>query len=256
MVRLGAVADDPILKRGAVALVTGASAGIGAAIAEVLVARGCRVICAARRQDGLEALAGRLGPGCHPLALDVTDAAAVAGLIGRLPAELRGIDILVNNAGSDVGGRRPFVDGDVEDWAATIETNVIGLIRVSHAVIAGMAARGRGHVVNLGSVAGLGPYPECNVYTASKYAVHGFSNNLRMDFAGSGVRVTEVLPGTARTEFASTRLRGDEAGAAAFYDGFGTPLTAEDVARCVVFALEQPANVVVSQLVVVPSSQY
>ena len=250
------MSDEPILGPGAVALVTGASAGIGAAVAEALVARGCRVICAARRRDRLDALAGRLGPDCHPLVLDVADAAAVAGLIGRLPVELRAIDILVNNAGHDIGGRRPFVEGDVEDWAAIIETNVIGLIRVSHAVIAGMAARGRGHVVNLGSIAGLDPFPECNVYTASKHAVHGFSNNLRMDFAGSGIRVTEVLPGTARTEFAGTRMRGDDAGAAAFYDGFGSPLSAEDVARCVVFALEQPANVVVSRLVVVPTSQY
>ena len=250
------MAQDGILKPGAVALVTGASAGIGTAIAEALVARDCRVICAARRRDRLEALAGRLGDDCHPLALDVGDASAVAGLVAGLPEAFREIDILVNNAGHDVGGRQPFADGDIEDWAAIIETNVTGLIRVSHAVIPGMVARGRGHIVNLGSISGLGPAPECSVYTASKHAVHGFSRNLRMDFAGSGIRVTEIMPGTVRTEFGRVRWGGDEARAEAFYDGFETVLAPEDIARCVVFALEQPANMIVAELVVVPTSQH
>ncbi len=251
-----AVAARPVLRPGAPALVTGASAGIGEAVAEALVERGCRVVCAARRLDRLEALARRLGSRCHPLALDVTDAAATAGLIERLPPELREIDILVNNAGHDIGGRRRFDQGDADDWARIIETNVSGMIRVAHAVIPGMVARGRGHVVNLGSIAGLNANPGGTAYNASKFAVHGFSGALRADFAGSGVRVTEILPGTARTEFASTRLHGDAAGGDAFYDGFDTVLTAADVARCVVFALEQPAHVVVSQLVVVPTSQW
>ncbi|MFQ5958606.1 MAG: SDR family oxidoreductase [Alphaproteobacteria bacterium] len=288
------MAESPVLRPGALALVTGASAGIGAAIAEALVERDCRVVCAARRRDRLEALARRLGSNCHPLELDVTDADASAGLIERLPAELREIDILVNNAGHDIGGRRRFDLGQAENWASIIETNVIGLIRVSqavipgmvargrrrfdeggadawariietnvtgmirvaHAVIPGMVARGRGHVVNLGSIAGLNVYPGGAAYNASKFAVHGFTGALRADYALSGVRVTEILPGTARTEFASTRLHGDEAKAKAFYDSFDTVLTAADVARCVVFALEQPAHVVVSQLVVVPTSQW
>ena len=248
--------DDPILKPGAVALVTGASAGFGAAIAEALIAKGCRVICAARRGGRLEALAARLGPNCHPLVLDVTDSHATAALCENLPEGLREIDILINNAGHDVGGRRRFEDGAIADWAAIIDTNVTGLMRVCHGVTPGMAARGRGHIINLGSISGIGAYPEGSVYAASKHAVHGFSNSLRLDFAGSGIRVTEILPGTARTEFGAARWRGDDARADSFYDGFETLLAAEDVAACVVFALEQPPHVVIAQLVVVPTSQW
>ena len=248
--------DGAILKPGAVALVTGASAGIGAAIAETLIAKGCRVICTARRGDRLEALATRLGPDCHPLVLDVTDSEGCAKLCERLPVNLREIDILINNAGHDVGGRKRFEDGAIEDWAAIIETNVTGLMRVSHGVAPGMAARGRGHIINLGSISGIGAYPEGSVYSASKHAVHGFSNSLRLDFAGSGIRVTEILPGTARTEFGRSRWRGDDARAEGFYDSFETLLSADDVAACVVFALEQPPHVVIAQLVVVPTSQW
>ncbi len=250
------MADEPILRPGAVALVTGASAGFGVAIAEALVEKGCRVVCAARRVGRLKRLAERLGPDCHPFALDVTDAKATANLCERLPSELREIDVLVNNAGHDVGGRKRFDLGDAEEWARIIETNVTGMIRVSHAVLPGMVARGRGHVVNLGSISGLAPYPEGSIYGASKYAVHGLTNNLRMDYAGTGIRVTEILPGTARTEFAQTRFHGDAAKADAYYGDLGTLLTADDVARCVVFALEQPAHVVVAELVVVPTSQW
>ena len=250
------MADEPILQSGAVALVTGASAGIGAAIAEALIAKGCRVICAARRGERLEALAARLGPNCHPLVLDVTDSQATAALCENLPEGLREIDILINNAGHDVGGRRRFEDGAIADWAAIIETNVTGLMRVCHGVAPGMAARGRGHIINLGSISGIGAYPEGSVYSASKHAVHGFSNSLRLDFAGSGIRVTEILPGTARTEFGAARWRGDDARADGFYDSFETLLAAEDVAACVVFALEQPPHVVIAQLVVVPTSQW
>lgn len=174
----------------------------------------------------------------------------------NLPDELREIDILINNAGHDVGGRRRFENGAIEDWAAIIDTNVTGMMRVSHAVIPGMASRGRGHIINMGSIAGVKANPEGSVYSASKHAVHGFSNSLRLDFAGSGIRVTEILPGVARTDFGSARWRGDLAQAKAFYDSFESVLTAEDVAGCVVFALEQPPHVVIAQLVVVPSSQW
>jgi len=239
-----------------VALVTGASAGFGVAIAEALVAKGCRVICAARRLEKLEEMAARLGPNCHPLLLDINDPEATANICDNLPEDLREIDILINNAGHDIGGRKRFEDGAIEDWAAIIETNVTGLMRVSHGVLPGMTARGRGHIINLGSISGIGSYPEGSVYSASKFAVHGFSNSLRLDFAGSGIRVTEILPGTARTEFGETRWRGDKAHADAFYDSFETVLTAENVADCVVFALEQPPHVVIAQLVVVPTSQW
>ena len=250
------MADDPILRPGAVALVTGASAGIGEAVSEALAGKGCRVICAARRIDRLRALAERLGRGCHPFELDVTDPSSTAGLCERLPEELRDIDILVNNAGHDVGGRRRFDLGDAEEWADIVDTNVTGMIRVTRAVIPGMIARGRGHIVNLGSISGLRTYPGGSIYAASKFAVRALTSGLRADYAGSGIRVSEILPGTVRTEFARARLHDDETAADAFYDSYDTLLRTDDVARCVVFALEQPAHVIVSQIVVVPTSQW
>ncbi|MFQ5785393.1 MAG: SDR family oxidoreductase [Alphaproteobacteria bacterium] len=250
------MADDSLLRPGAVALVTGASAGIGEAIAETLAGRGCRVICAARRRDRLDALVARLGEGCRALRLDVTDAEATAGLIDALPEDFREIDILVNNVGHDIGGRRRFDLGAMDEWAGIIDANVTGMVRVSHAVIPGMVARGRGHVINMGSISGFKPYPGGTLYNASKFAVHGFSEALRADYADGGIRVTEIMPGTVRTDFAEIRLHGDEAGAAAFYDGYPAVLAPGDVARCVVFALDQPAGVVVSQLVVMPQGQW
>lgn len=245
----------PILRPGAVALVTGASSGFGEAIALGLADRGVRVIAAARGKERLAPLAERLGPGGHALVLDVTAGKAVDGVMDGLPAEWRAIDILVNNAGSDVGGRRRFDEGAIDDWAGTIETNVTGLLRVTRAVLPGMMARGRGHIVNLGSIVTLRPTGGLAAYAASKAAVHAFSDTLRTEVKGTGIRVTEVLPGTARTGFAAARWRGDQAEADAFYGGFKTLLTAEDVARTVLFALEQPPHVVIAELVVLPTSQ-
>ncbi len=244
----------PILREGAVALVTGASAGIGAAVAEALIARGCRVIGTARGRAALEKLGERLGPAFHAHPLDVSDGPAVARLLDDLPPALREIDILVNNAGHDAGGRRRLDLGAVEDWAAIIDTNVTGMIRMTHAVAPGMVARRRGHIVNLGSIAGLRAYPGGAIYAASKFAVRGLSDALRMDYAEHGIRVSEVLPGTARTEFALRRW-GDAARAEAFYESYPELLTAEDVARCVLFALDQPPDVTIAQIVVVPRSQ-
>ncbi|MDX1430894.1 MAG: SDR family oxidoreductase [Gammaproteobacteria bacterium] len=239
---------------GATALVTGAGSGIGESVAAMLVAAGCRVVCAGRRMARLEALAAKLGAHARALELDVDDAASVASIGERLPAGWRDIEILVNNAGHDKGGRRRFDEGSAEQWAAIIETNVTGLIRVTRAIIPGMVERDRGHVVNIGSVAGLNAYATGTIYAASKHAVHGFSESLRLDFAGTGIRVTEILPGLVRTEFALNRWQ-DEARAQQFYDDFGSCLDPQDIARAVLFALEQPPHVVVSQLVVVPSAQ-
>ena len=172
-----------------------------------------------------------------------------------LPAKWRAVDILVNNAGSDVGGRRHFGEGGIADWASTIETNVTGLMRMTHAILPGMLARGRGHIVNLGSVAGLRPMAASAAYNTSKAAVHMFSDSLRTDLKGSRLRVSEIMPGTARTGFAEARWRGDKATAERFYASFGALLTVEDVVRAVVFALEQPPHVVVAQLLLLPLSQ-
>ncbi len=145
--------------------------------------------------------------------------------------------------------------GAVEDWADIIETTVTGMIRLCHAVIPGMLERGRGHVVTLGSVAGLTTYKGGTIYNASKFAVHGLTEALRKDYADSDLRLTEILPGLTRTEFAGRRDRGDQTRGAAFYDSFPETLEAEDIARAIIYALEQPARVTVAQIVVVPSHE-
>ena len=236
-----------------IALVTGASAGIGAAICRKLVANGHRVVAAARNLQKLERLADELGSALQPLRLDVPDANAVECLAQDLPAGFDRIDILVNNAGHDTGGRRRFDEGSADQWCDIVETNVNGLIRVTRALIEGMLARGRGHIVNLGSIAGLKPYATGAAYVTSKYAVHGFSETLRLDYAGKGIRVTEIMPGLARTGFAEQRL-GDAAAAQQFYDSFDSCLTPEDVAATIAFAIRQPRHVEIAQLVVLPVS--
>ena len=249
------MAETGILKPGAVALVTGASAGIGAATARALAACGLRVICASRNQARLDELVAELGAGGHAIELDVTDPTSTESLIERLPEALRAIDILVANAGHDLGGRRRFDEGAVADWASIIETNVTGLIRTCHAIVPGMVARGRGHVVTLGSTAGLSSYKGGTIYNASKFAVHGFTEALRKDYGGSEIRVTEILPGLTRTEFAASRHRGDSTKGAAYYDSFAEILEPDDIARAIVYALEQPARVTIAQIVVMPTHE-
>jgi len=241
------------LEEGAVALVTGASSGIGAALAAQLVAKGARVVAAARRIERLDELAARLGASCLPIALDVADDASVASLAERLPAEWRGIDILVNNAGHGTGGKVPFGEGALADWLAMIETNLAGLLRVTRAVIPGMLERGGGQILNIGSVTGVRAVPNDAVYVASKHAVNGFSKALRLDYLGR-IRVIEIQPGIVRTGFAGTRWRGDEAKGAAYYDSFPVCLEAEDIAACCVFALEQPARATIAELLILPSA--
>ena len=241
------------LQPGAIALVTGASSGIGAATAERLAEQGVRVICAARRVERLRALVEPWGDKGLALPLDVNRPEAVAGLVDSLPAEWRDIDILVNNAGHDVHGRRRFVKGAIADWAAIVETNSIGLMRVTHAVLPGMLERGRGHIVNVGSSSAFNLLGDA-AYIASKAAVHGLSQAWRAETLGTGVRVTEIIAGPVRTEFAATRLDGDIAGGEAFYQQFKAVIEADDVARAIVYALQQPAYMTVTELAMMPSA--
>jgi 3-hydroxy acid dehydrogenase / malonic semialdehyde reductase len=241
------------LDQGAVALVTGASSGIGAAITEILVAKGCRVIAAARRVDRLGDLAARLGAKCHPLVLDQTDRRSVATLLERLPEAWRAVDILVNNAGHGIGGKLRFDQGSAADWVGMIDTNVSGMLRVSRAVIPGMLERGGGQIVNIGSVAGVNTLPNDAAYAASKFAVNGFSKALRLDYLGK-LRVMQVLPGLVRTEFDEVRRRGDKATAEAYYASFAERLLPEDIAACVAFAVAQPPRVNIAELLVLPSA--
>jgi 3-hydroxy acid dehydrogenase / malonic semialdehyde reductase len=236
-----------------ICLVTGASSGIGTAIAEKLIADGWKVIAAARRTERLAALRSRLGPRCHAVALDVTDPGSVSTLLSRLPEDWRGISVLINNAGHDLGGRNVFDRQEVEHMLSTIETNVAGMMRVTHAIVPILLARKDGHIVNIGSNAGIAGYAGGTAYVASKFAVNGFSKSLRLDYLGK-IRVTQILPGTAQTEFAEVRHAGDKAKAAAFYASYAGLIRAEDIANCVAFTLDQPAHVTIAELLVLASS--
>ncbi|MFT5506317.1 MAG: 3-hydroxy acid dehydrogenase/malonic semialdehyde reductase [Gammaproteobacteria bacterium] len=234
-----------------VALVTGASSGIGKAICEQLIKENIRVIAAARNIEKLNELADNLGSRLHAFELDVTDAKSVESITSRLPVDFREIDLLINNAGHDVGGRRLFDEGSADDWCHIIETNVNGLIRVTHSLVPGMLKRQRGHVINMGSIASLKPYATGTAYVTSKSAVHAFSDTLRLDYAGRGIKVTEIMPGLVKSGFASQRLGSDEAGQA-FYDSFEACLLPEDIANTVLYAINQPPQVEIAQLVVLP----
>ena len=236
-----------------VALVTGASGGIGQAICQRLGEAGHPIVATARNLAALDDLRQRFGDQLQAVDLDVTDAEAVRALPARLFPAFRDVGILVNNAGHDVGGRRSFEVGSAEQWCDIVNTNVQGVIRLTHVLVDGMLARGSGHIVNLGSIAGLKPYATGSAYVTSKYAVHGLSESLRLDYAGRGIRVTEIMPGLVRSGFAEQRL-GDAQQAKEFYDSFEQCLDPDDIARTVMFALQQPPQVEIAQLVVLPVS--
>jgi 3-hydroxy acid dehydrogenase/malonic semialdehyde reductase len=234
--------------------VTGASAGFGDAIARRFVAEGARVIAVARSGDKLEKLAGELGDAVLPVTLDVSDPEAVKTKIESLPADWREVDVLVNNAGL-AKGLEPAHKADLEDWDEMIATNVRGLAHVTRALLPGMVERGRGHVINIGSIAGTYPYPGGNVYGATKAFVHQFSLNLRSDLHGTGVRVTNVEPGmVGGTDFSKVRFDGDQAKADKVYEGT-TPLTADDVAESVYWAASQPEHVNINVIELMPVVQ-
>jgi 3-hydroxy acid dehydrogenase/malonic semialdehyde reductase len=235
-------------------LVTGASAGFGEAIARRFVRDGYRVIAAARRAERLEALRGELGEALVPFALDVTDAGATARLPGSLPEGWREVDVLVNNAGLALG-LSPAWEASIADWNTMVATNVTGVLHLTRALLPGMVARNRGHVVNLSSTAAIYPYPGGHVYGASKAFVTQFSLNLRADLVGTNVRVTDLEPGlVGGTEFSVTRFGGDTDKAANIYAGT-TPLTAEDVAEAIAWVVGLPAHVNINRLEMMPTCQ-
>ena len=237
-----------------IALVTGASSGFGAAIARRFVGEGRRVVAAARRLERLDALREELGAALLPVRLDVTDAAAVAALPGSLPEGWRGVSILINNAGLALG-IAPAQQTSLDDWERMVATNVTGLMRMTHALLPGMVARGRGHIVNLGSVAANYPYPGGNVYGATKAFVQQFSLGLKADLAGTGVRISDVQPGlVGGTEFSEVRMGGDTAKAAAVYANT-TPMTAEDVAEAVSWIVGLPPHLNVNRIELMPDVQ-
>ncbi|MGP8300884.1 SDR family oxidoreductase [Streptomyces inhibens] len=235
------------------AVVTGASSGIGAATARALAAAGYHVVLTARRKDRIEALAAEL-PHAEAYALDVTDRAAVdafAASLDRYPS----IDVLVNNAGGALGAE-PVATGDPADWRAMYEVNVLGVLHMTQALLPALTASGDGTVVVLSSTAGHGTYEGGGGYVAAKHGAHVIAETLRLELCGEPVRVIEVAPGMVKTdEFATTRFRGDAAKAAKVYEGVDQPLSAEDVADTITWAITRPAHVNIDLLVVRPRAQ-
>ena len=238
-----------------IVLVTGATAGFGAAIARRFAKEGAKVVAAARRGERLNALAQELGADkIHPLTLDIRDRLAVERAVSELPAGFAEIDVLVNNAGLALG-LEPAQRADVDDWDRMVDTNVKGLIYLTRAVLPGMVARGRGHIVNISSTAGAWPYPGGNVYGASKAFVQQFSRNLRADLFGTPVRVTDIAPGmVAGTEFAQVRFHGDRNRAEKVYEG-AAPLSSDDIADTVHWAATRPSRVNINAIEVMPVCQ-
>jgi 3-hydroxy acid dehydrogenase/malonic semialdehyde reductase len=238
-----------------IVFVTGATSGFGAAIARRFAAEGHHIIAAGRRLDRLEALRQECGADrIHPLRLDVRDRAAVDAAVAALPAELSAIDILVNNAGLALG-LEPAQRTDPDQWEQMVDTNVKGVMYVTRAVLPGMVERRRGHVINLGSIAGTYAYPGGNVYGATKAFVRQFSLGLRADLFGTPIRVTSVEPGlVGGTEFSAVRFGGDATKASKIYDG-ADALTPEDVAEAVHWVASLPARVNINAIEMMPVTQ-
>lgn len=236
-------------------LVTGASSGIGAAVARRFAKEGARLVIAARRADRLNELARSIGRASdvHALTLDVRDRAAVARAIADLPSAFADVDVLVNGAGL-AAGLEAAQDASLDDWDEMVDANCKGLMYVTRAVLPGMVARDRGHVINIGSVAGTYPYPGGNVYGATKAFVAQFSLNLRADLIGKRLRVTDIEPGMCETEFALVRFKGDAERAGAVYQGM-QPLSADDVAETVYWCASLPPHVNVNRLELMPVMQ-
>ena len=235
-------------------LITGASAGFGKALAERLVANGHRVIGCARRLDKLNSLAETLGEAFLPVVMDVSDTASIPQIIADLPADFKQIDVLVNNAGLALG-TEPAHSASLDDWMRMTDTNVKGLMAITHAVLPAMVARDSGYIINVGSIAGSWPYFGGNVYGATKAFVKQFSLNLRADLVGTQVRVTNLEPGNvAGTEFSNVRYHGDDDKAAQVYDGFKT-MTGDDIGDILLWLIESPAHINVNRLEVMPVAQ-
>src|ERR1700737_5290213 len=236
-----------------VAFVTGASSGFGAAIARRFAKHGHRVVATARRVEKLESLKKEFRELILPLALDVREKPAVEAAVSGLPADFAEISVLVNNAGLSLN-LEPAYKVPIEDWETMVDTNIKGLLYCTRLILPGMVSRGRGHVVNIGSVAAMYAYPGGNVYGATKAFVKQFSHNLRADLLGTAVRVTDIEPGLAETEFSVVRFKGDEQRAASIYKGT-KPLTAEDIADSVHWVVTRPAHVNIDTISMMPVCQ-
>lgn len=237
-----------------IALITGATSGIGEATARLLAPSHRLIICG-RRVERLTQLAEELGTetSVHQLDFDVRDQQAVAEKIASLPEAWQSIEVLVNNAGN-AHGLDPFHEASLADWDAMIDINVKGLLYVSNAITQGMVKREKGHIINIGSIAGIEVYPRGHVYCASKFAVDAITQGMRQDLNPFNIRVTEIKPGLVETEFSEVRFKGDQERASQVYKGF-EPLTANDVADTVRYAVLAPAHVTIADLTILPTAQ-
>lgn len=235
--------------------ITGATSGFGEATAILFARHGWKLIINGRRGERLRSLEERLGDKISvlPLCFDVSDKSATARALKELPAEFRNVDVLVNNAGAALGLDAAY-EADLNDWEQMIQTNILGLTYLTHALLPGMVERNSGHIVNIGSIAGSYPYPKGNVYGATKAFVAQFSRNLRSDLVHTAVRVTNIEPGLAETEFSVVRYKGDTSRAEKVYAGTN-PLKAEDVAETIYWAVSRPQHVNINSIELMPTCQ-
>jgi NADP-dependent 3-hydroxy acid dehydrogenase YdfG len=234
-----------------IAVVTGASSGIGEATARALAGAGFSVVVGARREDRVTAVAKELGG--RAFQLDVREIGSIEAFARAIEAEFHQVEVLINNAGL-AAGLAPLADGSDDDWVQMMETNVLGLLRITKALLPLLRRAPRAHIVNLGSVAGFEVYPGGIGYTASKHAVRAITKTLRLEVLGEPIRITEVMPGLVETEFSLVRFKGDRRRAADVYKGM-EPLTGADIADCILWAVTRPPNVNIDELVVRPIAQ-
>lgn len=240
-----------------IVLITGASSGIGEACARVFAQAGAKLILTARRQERLEQLADQLSKtyACelHLLALDVSDRTQVQATLKSLPAPWQEVDILINNAGLSRGLDKVH-EASIQDWEEMIDTNIKGLLYMTRSLVPGMVSRGRGHVINIGSIAGHQTYPGGSVYCATKAAVKSISEGLKQDLLGTPVRVSSVDPGMVESDFSNVRFRGDTERAKKVYQGV-TPLTPDDVADVIFFCATRSPHVNINEVILMPTAQ-
>ena len=234
------------------ALITGATAGFGLAAARKFVEGGWRVIATGRRAERLDALHAELGDAVHTACFDIRDEAAMRAALDALPERFRGIDLLVNNAGL-AQGTKPAHEALLSDWKTMIDTNITALVTLTHALLPGLVQR-KGAIINIGSVAGSYPYPGGNAYGGTKAFVKQFSLGLRSDLHGTGVRITDIEPGMAETEFTVVRTHGDQAASDKLYTG-ADPMTAGDIADAIYWVATLPPHLNVNRLEIMPTSQ-
>ena len=237
-------------------VLTGAAGGMGRAITRALLESGRRVVLVDRDLESLRQFAAEMGDNTFPLQLDITDNQAVDRLPDLIPDAFKPVDVLINNAGHDIGGRTRFDIGAADDWSAIIQTNLIGLMRVTRSLLPGMVQRNAGHIVNISSINAVRIVPDMAAYSTSKAGVHMFTETIRGELAETAIRVTEMQPGLTRTNIILTRYRGDRAREKDYFDQFKLALDPADIARSIVFALDQPPHVQIAEMMILPVNRY